>query len=455
MPLLSRDPADETIRARFDEHADAEVETAIQAAADAVSAQRAAGVRARCAALSEMASVLTRRREEIALTMTEEMGKTLASARSEADKCASACRYYAENAEGFLADERITDDAYVAHLPLGPILAVMPWNFPLWQVIRFAAPALAAGNTGLLKHASNVPRTALLIEDVVRESGFPDGAFRTLLIGSERVEGVLRDPRVRGATLTGSEPAGRAVASVAGDEVKPSVMELGGLDAFLVMPSADMDAAVEAAVLGRTQNNGQSCIAAKRFLVHDEIYDAFRERFVAVMESLRIGDPKAESSDIGPLALPSVRKDADELVGEALEKGARRLCGAAAIPGPYGGEGYWYAPGVLEAVRAEARAYREELFGPVALLFRVPSLETGIELANAIPLGLGSAIFTRDEAEKRGAVRELEAGATAINRIVASDPRLPFGGVKRSGYGRELARDGMMAFVNRKTVTEG
>ena len=454
MPIVSQNPATEDIVQTFEAHDDAYLEAALDRAVAAGAALRAAGVRARAATLAEAASVLERREDALSRLMTEEMGKTRRSARAEVAKCAAACRYYAEHAEAFLAPERVPGAGSVVPLPLGPILAVMPWNFPLWQVVRFAAPALAAGNTALLKHASNVPRCALALEEVFAEAGFPEGAFQTLLIGADRVEGVIRDDRVRGVTLTGSGPAGRAVARVAGDAIKPSLLELGGADAFLVMPSADLDAAADAAVLGRTQNNGQSCIAAKRFLVHADIYDDFRERFAARMEALRLGDPMADATDIGPLALASGRDEVDEMVREALRCGARRVTGAGVARGPNEGRGWWYEPGILEGVPEDANAYREELFGPVALLFRAPSLDAAIELANDTAYGLGSAIFTREESEKREAVQRLEAGATAINRIVASDPRLPFGGVKASGYGRELARDGMMAFVNAKTVTE-
>ncbi|WP_031549824.1 NAD-dependent succinate-semialdehyde dehydrogenase [Parvularcula oceani] len=456
MAIESVNPADESVIERFEAHSDGFVDEALDRSVAAVETLRATGVHGRAALLNEAASVLERRKDSLAAVMTEEMGKTLASAKAEVGKCAAACRYYAENAEGFLAEEAVVierGEGRIVHLPLGPILAVMPWNFPLWQVFRFAAPALAAGNTGLLKHASNVPRCALAIEDVLKEAGFPEGAFQTLLIGASKVESVLRDDRVRGATLTGSGPAGSAVASTAGDEIKPSLMELGGSDPFLVMPSADLDAAVKAAVMGRTQNNGQSCIAAKRFLVHADVYEAFRERFVAAVGALKIGDPKADDTDIGPLSTAGTREDAEELVDDALRAGATRLVGAERIEGPNGGKGYWYAPGILEGITQDARAYREELFGPVALLFKVPDLDAAIELGNDTAFGLGSVIFTQDEAEMREAVHRLDAGATAINRIVASDPRLPFGGVKTSGYGRELARDGMMAFVNRKTVT--
>ena len=454
MPIQSQNPATEEIVRTYAPHDGAFVDRALDRAVAAGAELRAAGVRARAAALTEAAAVLERRADALSAVMTEEMGKTRASARAEVQKCASACRYYAEHAERFMRPEIVPGAGSVVPLPLGPILAVMPWNFPLWQVVRFAAPALAAGNTGLLKHASNVPACALALEEVFAEAGFPEGAFQTLLIGSDRVEAIIRDDRVRGVTLTGSGPAGAAVARVAGEEIKPSLLELGGTDAFLVMPSADLGAAAEAAVLGRTQNNGQSCIAAKRFLVHADVYDAFRDRFAAAIEALTLGDPMADGTDIGPLATKAGREEVDGLVSDALAKGARRVTGARAAEGPNDGRGWWYAPGLIEDVPESAAAFREEVFGPVAMLHRVPSLDAGIDLANDTHLGLGSAIFTRDDAEKRAAVQRLEAGATAINRIVASDPRLPFGGIKQSGYGRELARDGLMAFVNRKTVTE-
>ena len=454
MPIVSQNPATEEVRRRFEPHDAAQVDAALDRAVAAGAALRAGGVRARAAALAEAARVLERREDDLSATMTEEMGKTRASARAEVQKCALACRYYAEHAEGFMRPETVPGAGSILPLPLGPILAVMPWNFPLWQVVRFAAPALAAGNPGLLKHASNVPRCALALEEVFAEAGFPGDAFQALLIGADRVEAIIRDDRVRGVTLTGSGPAGAAVARVAGDAIKPSLLELGGTDAFLVMPSADLDAAAEAAVQGRTQNNGQSCIAAKRFLVHAAVYDAFRERFAARMEALTLGDPMAAGTDVGPLATKAGREEVGGLVSEALSNGARRVVGAEVVEGPNDGRGWWYAPGILEDVPEAAAAFREEVFGPVALLFRVRSLDAAIDLANDTPLGLGSAIFTREEAEKREAVQRLEAGATAINRIVASDPRLPFGGIKASGYGRELARDGLMTFVNRKMVTE-
>jgi succinate-semialdehyde dehydrogenase/glutarate-semialdehyde dehydrogenase len=456
MPLESVNPSTEVVVERFDELDADGIEHALSRSVAAAEEQRRLPVRDRAALMERAADILDRDADRLGRILTEEMGKTFAAAKAEVDKCAWACRYYAEQGPGFLANEPVEIDegsAYVAHLPIGPVLAVMPWNFPLWQVFRFAAPALVAGNTTLLKHASNVPRAALAIQDVFNEAGFPRGAFQTLLVGSNAVEAILRDARIRGVTLTGSNAAGSAVGRTAGDVIKPSVLELGGSDAFIVMPSADLDAAVKAAVQGRILNNGQSCIAAKRFIVHADIYEAFRDRFVAAFEALTVGDPFAESTDLGPLALASIRDEICEQVDKSVAEGARRLVGAERIEGPNGGKGYWFQPGVIENIPEGSPAYCEEVFGPVALLFKAPSLDAAIDMANDNPFGLGSAIFTGERGDVDHAVRRLEAGATAVNRIVASDPRLPFGGVKESGYGRELARDGMMAFVNRKTVT--
>ncbi len=456
MPIESRNPANGQLIESFDPLTDEAIDEKLDRAEAAAESLRLMPKRDRADALNALGARLGERRDELARIATEEMGKTFASAKAEVDKCALVCRYYAEHGPEFLRDEPVQIDdgsAYVAHLPLGPILAVMPWNFPYWQVFRFAAPSLMAANPGLLKHASNVPRCALAIEDVIAEAGFPKHAFQTLLIDSDKVEGVIRDRRIRGVTLTGSGPAGEAVARVAGEEIKPSLLELGGSDPFIVMPSADLDAAVKAAVLGRTLNNGQSCIAAKRFIVHHEIYDAFRDKMKEAFSAMKLGDPMAEDTDIGPLATPDGVEDVVGQVEASVEKGARRVTGAerASVDGFEGGN--WFRPGILEDIPEAAPAYRDEVFGPVALLFRVPHLDAAIELANDTPFGLGSAIFTRDKGEVDHAVRRLEAGATAVNRIVASDPRLPFGGVKTSGYGRELAKDGMMAFMNRKTVT--
>ena len=390
-------------------------------------------------------------RREFGRLMTTEMGKPIKAAIQEAEKCAWVCRYYAENARHHLADELIQTNAtksYIHYQPLGPVLAVMPWNFPFWQVFRFAAPALMAGNVGLLKHASNVPQCALAIEDIFRRAGFPEGTFQTLLIGSESVQRVLEDSRVVAATLTGSEPAGRNVASLAGKQIKKTVLELGGSDPFIVMPSANIDEAVSVAVKARTINNGQSCIAAKRFIIASEIYDEFERRFVEVMKALRVGDPMDEATDIGPLATEQILSDLDEQVRTSIAAGALLLTGGNRLAGP----GNFYEPTVLANIPKESPAYCEEVFGPVALLFKVKGIDEAIRLANDTSFGLGAAAWTNDAQESTAFIDELEAGCVFINGMVASDPRLPFGGVKNSGYGRELSEFGIREFVNIKTV---
>ncbi len=409
--------------------------------------------------LGQAADLLDDDRDDIARTMTTEMGKPLAAARAEAAKCAKAMRWYAGHAEALLADElppeAETKDAGAAHArvhyrPMGVILAVMPWNFPLWQVVRFAAPALMAGNVGLLKHASNVPQTALYLENLFHRAGFPEGCFQTLLVGSGAVESILRDPRVAAATLTGSEPAGRSVAAIAGDEVKKTVLELGGSDPYVVMPSADLARAVRTAVTARVQNNGQSCIAAKRFIIHTDVYDAFAERFTALMEGLTVGDPMAETTDVGPLATERGRADLEELVDDALRLGATALCGGRR---PAGQEhGWFYEPTVLAEITPAMRIHREEAFGPVATLYRVDTLDEALAVANDTPFGLSSNVWTRDEDEQRRFVRDMEAGGVFFNGMTASHPALPFGGVKRSGYGRELSGHGIREFCNVTTV---
>jgi succinate-semialdehyde dehydrogenase/glutarate-semialdehyde dehydrogenase len=341
--------------------------------------------------------------------------------------------------------------AFVRYEPLGPVLAVMPWNFPLWQVIRFAAPALMAGNVGLLKHASNVPQTALLLEEAFRQGGFPDGAFQTLLIGSQSVERILRDPRVRAATLTGSTPAGRSIGRIAGEELKPVVLELGGSDPFVVMPSADLEKAAQTAVTARVQNNGQSCIAAKRFIVHADVAEEFEELFVARMNALRVGDPMDEQTDVGPLANEQGLLDLEQYVTDAVARGARVLCGGTRLDRP----GWFYPPTVITDITPEMAMYHEEIFGPVAQLFRVNDAAEAIALANATVFGLGSNVWTRDAAEQDLFVRSLEAGAVFVNGMTTSYPELPFGGTKESGFGRELSAQGIRAFCNVKTVWVG
>jgi succinate-semialdehyde dehydrogenase/glutarate-semialdehyde dehydrogenase len=397
------------------------------------------------------AEILESGKDRLGRIMTSEMGKTIQSARDEAVKCAWACRFYAENAEHLLADERVETNAalsYVHYQPVGPVLAVMPWNFPFWQVFRFAAPALMAGNVGLLKHASNVPQCAVAIEEIFREAGFPEGAFQTLLIGSQEVALVLDDERVRAATLTGSEPAGSQVASQAGKRIKKTVLELGGSDPFIVMPSADLDAAVKTAVRARVINNGQSCIAAKRFLVAEPIATEFERRFVQGMESLRIGDPMDDATELGPLATPEILEGLHEQVQRSVQAGARLLTGGKRLDRP----GNYYAPTVLAGIPETAPAFCEELFGPVAQLYRFTTMDEAIRIVNATPFGLGSSVWTNEEAERARFIDEIEAGMVFVNSMVASDPRLPFGGVKHSGYGRELGVYGIREFTNIKTV---
>ncbi|HEX4361840.1 MAG TPA: NADP-dependent succinic semialdehyde dehydrogenase [Pseudonocardia sp.] len=407
--------------------------------------------------LRAAADLLDAEADDTARLMTTEMGKTLASAAAEVHKCAKGMRYYAEHSEALLADEPAEASkvgavrAYATYQPIGVVLAVMPWNFPLWQVVRFAAPALMAGNVGLLKHASNVPQTALYLDDVLRRAGFPEGCFQTLLITSGQVEGVLRDPRVAAATLTGSEPAGRSVAAICGDEVKHTVLELGGSDPFVVMPSADLDKAAQVAVTARVQNNGQSCIAAKRFIVHTDVYDAFAEKFVARMKALKVGDPFDSETDVGPLATEQGRVDVEKLVEEAVGKGATVLCGGSRADGP----GWYYPPTVIADITEDMPLYREEVFGPVASLYRVADIDEAIAVANDSPFGLGSNAWTSDPDEQQRFVNDLQAGQVFINGMTISYPELPFGGVKRSGYGRELSGHGIREFCNLKTVWVG
>ncbi len=385
--------------------------------------------------------------------MTIEMGKPIEQARGEVRKTAGGFRYFADHAERLLVDEEVPGTAakkrsFVTHQPIGTVLAVMPWNFPLWQVGRFAAPALMLGNTALLKHASNVPQTALYLEEACLRAGMPEGVFQTLLIGSDKVEGLLRDPRVKAATLTGSEAAGRSVAAVAGSEIKKTVLELGGSDPFIVMPSADMARAVEVGVKARVQNNGQSCIAAKRFILHEDIAEEYEERFSAAMAKLVVGDPLESATDVGPLATLSGRDEVADQVADAVSKGARVLCGGKMIDGP----GWYYPPTVVAGLTEQMRIYREEVFGPVASMFTVGSIDEAIALANDSDFGLGSNAWTEDPGEQQRFIDELEAGLVFINWMVTSYYDLPFGGIKRSGFGRELSSPGVKEFANTKTV---
>ncbi|MFD9600915.1 NADP-dependent succinic semialdehyde dehydrogenase [Streptomyces sp. NPDC057908] len=466
MPIATVNPANgETLRT-FDALGEAEIEQKLDAADTAFRQYRTTGFDERAGLLNLAAGLLDEDVQDIARTMTTEMGKPVKAARAEAAKCVKAMRWYAAHAEELLADEHPPADdvqdsgasrAYVHYRPLGAVLAVMPWNFPLWQVVRFAAPALMAGNVGLLKHASNVPQTAMYLEGLFRRAGFPVGCFQTLLVGSGAVESILRDRRVAAATLTGSEPAGRSVASIAGDEVKHTVLELGGSDPYLVMPSADVARAARTAVTARVQNNGQSCIAAKRFIVHTEVYDEFAERFTVGMRDLTVGDPLQESTDVGPLSSEQGRADLEDLVDDAVRQGASVLCGGGRPDdlGPELERGWFYAPTVLTGITTGMRIHREETFGPVATLYRVEGLDEAVALANDSPFGLSSNVWTRDADEARRCVRDLEAGGVFFNGMTASHPALPFGGVKRSGYGRELSGHGIREFCNATTVWYG
>jgi succinate-semialdehyde dehydrogenase/glutarate-semialdehyde dehydrogenase len=452
MAIESIDPRTGETRARYQPLDLATLEQKLELGARAFRSFRRSPFSVRKLVLLRAAELLESEKDSLGRLMTEEMGKTLAAAVAEVEKCARACRHYAEHGEEALADEPIETErarSFVRYQPLGPLLAIMPWNFPFWQVFRVIAPNLMAGNTLLLKHASNVPRCALAIEDLLLRAGVPAGVFQTLLIGSDLVPRVLEDPRVVAATLTGSTQAGAAVAALSGKLIKPTVLELGGSDAFIVMPSADFDAALRAAVESRTLNNGQSCINAKRFFVHSDIYERFESNLVSALLALRVGDPMAPETELGPLALASVRADVVSQVERSIDAGARRVAGAERMEGP----GNWFRPGVLAGIPERAPAFREEVFGPVALLFRVEGAEQAITLANDSPFGLGSSVWTKDLQEQRRFIDELSAGQTFVNKMVASDPRLPFGGVKQSGYGRELGVPGIRAFVNAKTVS--
>jgi len=451
MAIATINPATGEALRTFQPLSDGEIEQKLQRAADTFAQYRRTPLQQRTQCLSQAAAILEAEKDKLGRLMATEMGKLVQAGRDEAAKCAWACRYYAEHGERLLADEVVPTDAtrsYINYQPLGVVLAIMPWNFPFWQVFRFAAPGLMAGNVGLLKHASIVPQCALAIEDVLRRAGFPEGAFQALLIGSEKVPQLLDDPRVAAATLTGSTPAGSQVASQAGKAIKRTVLELGGSDPFIVMPSADLEQTAKVAAQARTINNGQSCIAAKRFIVHERIYDEFERRFVRAMESLKVGDPLDETTQVGPLATEQIRQGVDEQVQEMLKMGARLLTGGKRLERP----GFFYAPTVLADIPPGSPAQRDEIFGPVASLFRAHDLDDALRIANDTPFGLGSSIWTNDEGEQARFIEEIQAGMAFVNGMVTSDPNLPFGGVKQSGYGRELSEYGIREFQNIKTV---
>ena len=451
MPIATINPATGQTLKTFESLSDAQIDRKLGIAAAAFAKYRKSSFAERAQLMQRAAKILEDKKEAFGRMMTTEMGKTFRSAVDEAVKCAWVCRFYAENGEAFLADEVVNTPAtrsYVRYQPLGAVLAVMPWNYPFWQVIRAAAPILTGGNVMLLKHASNVPQCALMIEELFREAGFPEGVFQTLLIGSPKVEAVLGDSRVVAATLTGSEGAGVQVAQGAARKVKKVVLELGGSDPFIVMPSANLDEAVATAVKARISNNGQSCIAAKRFVIAEPIADEFMRRFVSSMAALKVGDPFDEKTELGPLATKDGVDSLDESVQTSVKSGAELLTGGKRLAGP----GNFYAPTVLSKIPKGSPAHCEELFGPVASVFRAKDLDDAIRIANDSRFGLGASAWTNDEKERERLINELESGMVFINRMVASDPRLPFGGVKWSGYGRELGSFGIREFTDVKTV---
>jgi succinate-semialdehyde dehydrogenase/glutarate-semialdehyde dehydrogenase len=450
--MASTNPFNGELLREFEQHSDEGLEQKLRLAAERFRSWRDVPFAERSRLMLRAAEILESDKQKFGELMTREMGKTLKSAIQEAEKSAFGCRYYAENAERFLSREEAKTTAsrsFVLYQPLGPVLAIMPWNFPFWQVFRFAAPALMAGNVGLLKHASNVPGCALAIEDIFRRAGFPEGCFQTLLIGSDRVNRVIADPRVMAVTLTGSVGAGSSVAAIAGKEIKKTVLELGGSDPFIVMPSADIDRAVATAVQARVINNGQSCIAAKRFIIHETIYDRFAQKFVDRMAALKVGDPMDSATDVGPLATEDVLRGLEEQVEQTIKLGARVLLGGKRMKRP----GNFFEPTVLADIPQDSPAFEDELFGPVASLFRARGMAEAIALANNSKFGLGACAWTNDEAEQEMFIHRIESGLAFVNSMVASDPRIPFGGVKQSGYGRELSHHGIREFVNIKTVS--
>jgi succinate-semialdehyde dehydrogenase/glutarate-semialdehyde dehydrogenase len=451
MAIASINPANGKLLKSFEPLSDAQIEEKILLACKTFKEYKKVPFSERATMMLRAAEIVEKEKETFGRLMTLEMGKPYRAAVDESAKCASACRYYAENAERFLADEAVVTSAkksYIRYQPVGPVLAVMPWNFPFWQVFRFAAPALMVGNMGLLKHASNVPQCALMIEDIFRRAGFPAGAFQTLLIGSDKVEGILADPRIAAATLTGSEGAGIQVGVAAAKRIKKVVLELGGSDPFIIMPSANLEEATTTAVKARVQNNGQSCIAAKRFIVAESIAAEFEKLFVKKMESLRVGDPFDESTELGPLATADGVQTLDVDVQKTIKAGARLLTGGKRMEIP----GNYYAPTVLADIPKGSPAECDELFGPVASIFRAKNLDDAIRIANSSPFGLGASAWTNDAAEQERLINDLESGMVFINKMVASDARVPFGGVKRSGHGRELGVYGIREFTNIKTV---
>jgi succinate-semialdehyde dehydrogenase/glutarate-semialdehyde dehydrogenase len=457
MAIATTSPVTGEVLKSFDELSPEELEDKLARAAAAAGSYRLTSVEQRAGWLNQAADNLEKDADSVSRLITTEMGKTFRAAKEEVAKCVRGLRFYAAEGPAFL--KNLPGDArsvgakqtYVTYQPIGVVLAVMPWNLPLWQAMRFAAPALTAGNVGVLKHASNVPQTALYMEQLFRDAGFPDDVFQTLLISSRRVEQVLRDDRIAAATLTGSEPAGRSMAAITGDVIKKMVLELGGSDPFFVMPSTNLERASDNAVRARTLNNGQSCINGKRFFVHADIYDAFLEKFVAKMGAIVVGDPMDDATDIGPLATESGRDDVEAYVDDALSKGAKALVGGKRLDRP----GWFYPPTVLTGVTPEMNMYAEEVFGPVAQVWSVPSLEEGLRLANGHPYGLGSNLWSEDDADRELFVRDVQSGMAFINGNTTSYPEIPFGGVKRSGYGRELSDLGMREFMNAKTVWIG
>ncbi|MBI5477058.1 MAG: NAD-dependent succinate-semialdehyde dehydrogenase [Ignavibacteriales bacterium] len=451
MSIISINPATGEVLKTFDSLSPDELEKKISLAENIFHKYKNSAFQERAAMINKVADILEEKKTILGAIMTTEMGKPLWSAAEEAVKCAWVCRYYAEKTEQFLADEIVQTTAsksYIKYQPLGVILAVMPWNFPFWQVFRFAAPALMSGNVALLKHASNVPQSALAIEDIFKRAGFPEGTFQSLLIGSDKVSKIIEDHRIKAVTLTGSEPAGREVASIAGKSIKKTVLELGGSDPFIVMPSANIEEAAKIGVKARTINNGQSCIAAKRFIVHYKIFKEFSSLFVEEMQKLKASDPMLDDCDVGPLATPAILNELEEQVRKSVKMGARILTGGHRIDKP----GNYFEPTIITDIPKDSPAYTQELFGPVATLFKVSNIKEAIQLANDSLFGLGASAWTKIVSEKQQFIDELQTGSVFINGMVASDPRLPFGGIKNSGYGRELSVNGIKEFVNIKTI---